>query len=79
VAEQNPVWNNMAVNPNWKKKKILVQRRRSFSLSFFPFPLARNKENGNIESRILIASAPFTIQHSATEKDCCKRGRILKH
>jgi len=38
-----------------------VQRRRGFSFSLFPFPLARNKENGNIENRILIGYAPFTM------------------
>jgi len=34
----------------WKKKKIIVL--------LFPFPLARNKENGSIESRILIGCEP---------------------
>ena len=27
----------------------------------FPFPLARNKENGNIKRRILIGCAPCTM------------------
>jgi len=44
-----------------EKKKIIVQRRRGFSLLLFPFPLARNKENGNIESRILIGFATCTM------------------
>jgi len=35
------------------KRKIIVERGRGFS-PFYPFPLARNKENGNILSRILI-------------------------
>jgi len=51
----------MAVHPIWKKKKIIVQRRRGFSLSLFSFPLAKNKENGNIESRILIGCALCTM------------------
>jgi len=42
-------------------KKIVVQRRRGFPLSLFPFPLARNNENGNKESRILIGCAPCTM------------------
>jgi len=44
-----------------KKKKIIVQRRRGFSMLLFPLLLARNKENGIIESRILIGCAPFTM------------------
>ena len=48
----------------FEKKKILVQRRRSFSLSLFPFHLARNKENVNIESRILIGCAFVSLQES---------------
>jgi len=47
--------------PYFKKKKIIVQRRRGFSLSLFPFPLAISKENGNIENRILICCVPCTI------------------
>jgi len=31
-----------------KEKKIIVQRRKGFSLSVFPHPFARNKNNGNI-------------------------------
>jgi len=51
VAEQNPVWNNMSVYTLYlEKKKIIVL--------LFPFPLARNKENGSIESRILIGCEP---------------------
>jgi len=51
AAEQNPVWNKTwQYTPYLEKKKIIVQRRRVFSMLF---PLARNKENGNIESRIL--------------------------
>ena len=33
-----------------------------FSMLLFPFPFARNKENGNIESRILIGCIPYTIK-----------------
>ena len=46
VVEQNPVWNNTAVHPTWENENIIVQRT-GVSLSFFPFPLGRNKENGN--------------------------------
>ena len=35
--------------PYLEKKKIIVQRRRGFSMIFLPLPLVRNKENGNIE------------------------------
>ena len=48
----------MALHPTWKR--ILVQRRRGFAPYLFPFPLARNKENGNIESRILMGCEPCT-------------------
>jgi len=44
-----------------RKKKRKEQRRRGFSLFLFPFPLSRNKENGNMESRILIGCAPCTM------------------
>jgi len=47
--------------PLEKKKKIIVQRRRGFAPYLFPFPLARNKEYGNIESRILMGCAPCTM------------------
>ena len=49
----------------------------------FPLPLARNKENENIESRILIDCAPhtmilvYTLPAALKGKDCCRRGRIL--
>ena len=47
--------------PYLEKKKIIGQRRRGFSMLLFPFHLARNKENGNIESRILIDCSPCTM------------------
>ena len=34
----------------------------------FPLPLARNKENENIESRILIGCAPCTYSAGCEEK-----------
>jgi len=46
------------------KKEIIVQRGwegGEGSLLLFSFPFARNKENGNIESRIWIGCSPFTI------------------
>jgi len=46
----------MAVHPTLKKKKIIVQRKRGFSMLLFPLPLARNKEN-----IILIGCAPCTM------------------
>ena len=46
--------------PYLENKKIIVQRRRGFSLLLFPLPFARNKENENIESRILIGCALYT-------------------
>ena len=58
---------------------------RGVSLLLFPLPLARNKENGNIESKILIGCecAPCTMIPVYTlltqGKDCCWWGRILKH
>ena len=61
VAEQKPVRNNMAVHPTWKKENNSAEKEGFLSLSLFPFPLARNKENGKIESRILIGCTPFTI------------------
>ena len=51
AAEQNPMWNNMAVHTTWKKRKMIVQPRRDFFMLLFPLPLARNKEN--IETRTL--------------------------
>ena len=45
-----------------EKKKIIVQRRRGFSMLLFLLLFARNKENGNIESRILIGYAPCTMK-----------------
>jgi len=53
---------NPSVHPFLEKKKIIVQRRRGVSMHLFPFPLARNKNNGNIESRILIVCAPCTMR-----------------
>ena len=49
----NPVWINMAVHPNWKKEEYNSAGSGGGSLLLFPFSLARNKENGNIESWIL--------------------------
>ena len=37
-------------------------RKRGFSMLLFPHPFARNNENGNIESRILIGCVPYTIK-----------------
>ena len=48
--------------PYLEKKKIIVQRRRGFSMLLFPLPLARSKENGNIEFRILIGCVPYTMK-----------------
>ena len=47
--------------PYLEKKKIIGERRRGFSMLLFPLPLARNKENWNIESRILIGCALCTM------------------
>ena len=47
--------------PYLEKKKTIVQRGRGFFMLLFPFPLARNKENGNIKRRILIGCAPCTM------------------
>ena len=41
-----------------RKKEINSAEKVVFFLSFFPLPLARNKENGSIESRILIGCEP---------------------
>ena len=49
AAEQNPVWNKTCSTSYLEKKKIIVQRRRGFSIVLFPLPFARNKENVNIE------------------------------
>ena len=38
VAEQNPMWNKIAVLSTRKKEKIIVQRRRGFSTLLFPPP-----------------------------------------
>ena len=46
--EQNPVWNSMT------EKELFI------SLTL-PLPRAGNKENGNIESRILIGCVPCTM------------------
>jgi len=35
--------------------------KEGFTMLLFPLLLARNKENGIIESRILIGCAPFTM------------------
>ena len=48
--------------PYLEKKKKIVQRRRGFSMLLFPLPLARSKENGNIEFRILIGCVPYTMK-----------------
>ena len=59
AAQQNPVWNKTwQCSSYFEKKKIIVQRRRGFSMLLFPLPCARNKKNGNIESRILIGCVP---------------------
>jgi len=42
------------------KKKYNSAEKKGF-LSLFPFPLARNNENANIDSRILIGYAPYTL------------------
>ena len=71
----------MAVYTLLGKKKM--NKRRGFSMLLFPLPLARNKENENIESRILIDCAPrtmilvYTLPAALKGKDCCRRGRIL--
>jgi len=67
-----------------EKKKIIVQKGSGFSMLLFPLPLARNKENGNIKSKILIGCAPCTLIPVYTllavrKKDCCRQGCILKH
>ena len=49
----------MPVHPTWKKENMSIEKEGSLSL--FPFSLARNKENGNIESGILIGCAPCTM------------------
>jgi len=41
----------------WKKKKIIVQRRRGLTMLHFPIPLARNKD----PKAILIGCAACTI------------------
>ena len=66
-----------------EKKKIIVQRRRGYSMLPFTLPLARNKENGNIEFRILIGCVPYTMKPvytlPAAKKGFCRGGFILKH
>jgi len=61
AAEQNPVWKKTWQYTLFGKKKTIVLRRRGLSKIFFPLPLARNKEDGNIESRILIGCSPCTM------------------
>ena len=39
----------------------------------FPLPLARNKENGNIEFRILIGCVPYTMKSVYTLPAVSKR------
>ena len=52
----------MAVHPTWKKENNSAEKEGfSFSMLLLPLPLARTKENGNIESRILINFAPCTM------------------
>ena len=46
---------------NSAEKEDFLSLSLSLSVSLFSFPLARNKENGNRESRILIGYAPCTI------------------
>ena len=70
--------------PYLENKNIIVQRRRGFFMLLFPLPLARNKKNEYIENRIMIGCAPCTmipvyILCRPWGKDCCRRGRILKH
>ena len=59
--------------PYLEKKKIIVQRRRGFSILLFPLPFARNKENGNIEFRILIGCVPYTLKSVCTLPAARKR------
>ena len=63
-----------------EKKKIIVQRRRGFSMILFPLPLARNKENGNTENRILIGCALCKkncfILCRLRGKNCCRRSTV---
>jgi len=52
---------NCQVQYTKKKGNNSAEKEDFLSLSLFSFPLARNKENGNRESRILIGYAPCTI------------------
>ena len=69
--------------PYVEKKENHRQRGGGDSLLLFPLPLARNNQNGNIESRILIGCAPCPMKPvllcRLQGKDCCSRGRILKY
>ena len=54
------------------KTKIIVQRG-GVERSLIPLPLARNKENENIESRILIGCTMYTMQyHTGLYSAGCK-------
>jgi len=52
VAEQTPVWNNMAVHLTREKEDNSLEKEGFLNASLPP-PSARNKENGNFESRIV--------------------------
>ena len=46
----------MEIHPTWKKENKSTEKE-----GFLYASLASNKENGNIESRILIGFAPYTM------------------
>ena len=61
-------------SPYLEKKKIIVQNRKGFML-LFPLTLARIKENENIESRILIGCAAYTMK-PVLYSVCCEENIV---
>ena len=54
-------------NKTWQytllgKKENNSAKKEGFLYALFPLPLARRKENGNIEFRILIGCVPYTMK-----------------
>ena len=62
AAEQNPVRNKTWQYTLLGKKENNSAEKEGFLSIFFLLPFARNKKNGNIESRIQIGCAPCAMK-----------------